>query len=113
MSALDVQRYHQINLREIGDSLSKVIIRTQTLIDNPIPVKMNELNVKTAGLNSEKIDEYRFAYKHGDSLIAKEISSNHIESKLELRPKTREKSQGRQRPKPENKEQKTRIQQEI
>lgn len=46
ISVLDVQRYHQTNLREIGEDLSKVIIRTQTLLDNPIPMKMNDLDLE-------------------------------------------------------------------
>ena len=52
MSAQDVQRYHQINLRDINEALSKIIIRTQTLIDNPIPVKMREIDTNQPGLNS-------------------------------------------------------------
>ena len=38
VSVMDIQRYHQTNLSEIQEELSKVIIRTQTLMDNPIPV---------------------------------------------------------------------------
>lgn len=39
VSVMDIQRYHQTNLSEIQEELSKVIIRTQTLMDNPIPVQ--------------------------------------------------------------------------
>lgn len=39
VSVMDIQRYHQTNLREIQEELSKVIIKTQTLLDNPIPMQ--------------------------------------------------------------------------
>ena len=78
ISVLNVKSYHQNNLREIGDKLSKEIIRTQTLIDNPIPVKMSKLDLK-AVLNQDKIQMYREAYKNGDKIMAKEISESKME----------------------------------
>lgn len=92
ISALDVQKYHQINLRDIRETLSKLIIRTQTLIDNPIPVKMNEINLQNTGLDGLKIEYYREAFKNANSLIAKEISCIYVEQTFDGRPKTRENS---------------------
>jgi hypothetical protein len=52
ISVMDVQSFHSINLREIKDELSKAIIKTQTLLDNPVPFQQNTLN-----LHSSKIDK--------------------------------------------------------
>jgi hypothetical protein len=60
VSVMDVQTFHQTNLREIGEELSKLIIKAQTLLDNPIPIQMNELDLK-AEVNPEKIKAYKEA----------------------------------------------------
>ena len=61
----DVQRYHQTNLRDIDDELSKEIIRTQTLLDNPIPIKMNKLDLNMQ-INQERLDRYLNGFKNAD-----------------------------------------------
>jgi len=78
ISVLDVQRYHQTNLREIGGDLSKVIIRTQTLLDNPIPMKMNELELE-ANLNQERLQRYRDALQRALRTMAERVSTNYQE----------------------------------
>ena len=78
ISVLDVQRYHQTNLREIGGDLSKVIIRTQTLLDNPIPMKMNELELE-ANLNQDRLQRYRDALQRALRTMAERVSTNYQE----------------------------------
>ena len=60
VSVMDIQQFHQTNLSEIQEELSQLIIKTQTLMDNPIPLKQNNLNLKT-NLNNEALQEYREA----------------------------------------------------
>ena len=37
ISVMDISSFQQTNLREIQDSLSQTIIKTKTVLDNPIP----------------------------------------------------------------------------
>ena len=46
ISVMDIKRYHQTNLSEIKEELSKLIIKTQTLLDNPVPQQKNTLDLK-------------------------------------------------------------------
>jgi competence protein ComGF len=80
VSTLDVQRYHRLNIREVGEKLSREIIRTQTFLDNPIPVKMNTLDFNST-MNNSKVEEYRNAYRKGVEIMVNEISHNYIEIK--------------------------------
>ena len=43
ISVMDIQSFHQTNMREIKDELSKTIIKAQTLLDNPVPFQQNTL----------------------------------------------------------------------
>jgi len=60
VSVMDIQQFHQTNLSEIQEELSQLIIKTQTLMDNPIPMKQNNLNLKT-NLNNDVLQQYREA----------------------------------------------------
>ena len=57
---MDIQNYQQVNLREIQESLSKIIIKTKTLLDNPIPKHMNNIDLQ-ANVDNDKLELYRDA----------------------------------------------------
>lgn len=75
VSVMDIQRYHQTNLSEIQEELSKVIIKTQTLMDNPIPMQQNNLDLKT-NLNNEVLQAYREAQQQSLQLMATKMNHN-------------------------------------
>lgn len=73
ISVMDVQSFHQTNLREIQDTLSRIIIKTKALLDNPIPKQQNILDLK-ATIDNRLLDEFRQAQQQSLQTMARKLN---------------------------------------